>query len=480
MNKRMVINLMAKVLFSEAILLLFPMFVSLYYHENNTAASFAVVSLVTIIVCLPIMLIKPKDAEIFAKDGFVIVALTWIAYSLVGALPFTISGYIPSYIDAFFESVSGFTTTGSTILTNIEALPKGLLMWRSFTHWVGGMGVLLFVMAIVPLTKKHSMHIMRAELTGTSIGKLVPKGKSTAIWLYGIYLVLTLFQIVLLCVSGMPLYDSVANSFATAGTGGFSVRNMSIEAYANPSAEYIISVFMLLFSINFNLYYYMAIRKFAYVKVNEEWKYFLVIVSTAVAAISINIYNIGGSIELAFRRSLFQVSSIISTTGFSTTNFDLWPQFSKIILMLLMIIGACAGSTGGGIKVSRITIMLKSMFSDLRKLSHPQYVHRIKAGGKPIDDSVVSSVKSYLTMYVVILCVSCLIISLDNFDFETTFSSVMTCLNNVGPGFSVVGPAGNFSSFSNLSKVVLSFDMLFGRLELLPLLLIFTPSFWKK
>ncbi len=480
MNKRMVINLISKVLFSEALLLLFPMCVSIYYGEKTTAVSFGIVSLATIIACIPFMIIKPKDTEILARDGFLIVSLTWILYSLIGALPFTVSGYVPNYIDAFFEAVSGFTTTGSTILTEIEVLPKGLLMWRSFTHWVGGMGVLLFVMAIVPLSKKHSMHIMRAELTGTSVGKLVPKGKSTAIWLYGIYFVLTLTQVILLRISGMPLFDSVANSFATAGTGGFSVRNLSIESYANPYAEYIIAIFMLLFSINFNMYYYLAIRKFAYVKVNEEWKVFLVIVGASVAAIAVNIFHLVGSLELSFRQALFQVSSIISTTGFTTTNFDVWPQFSKTIILALMVVGACAGSTGGGIKVSRIIIMFKSMFNDLTKLSHPQSVRRIKMGGKAVEDNVISGVMSYMAMYVIILAISCLIISLDNFDFETIFSSVMTCLNNIGPGFNVVGPVGNFSSLSSLSKIVLSFDMLFGRLELLPLLLILTPSFWRK
>jgi len=480
MNKRLILNLIAKVLIAEAVLLVFPMLVSVYYGEMATAASFGLVTLITIVACIPFVLIKPKDTELLARDGFLIVALTWIACSLVGALPFTVSGYVPSYVDAFFETVSGFTTTGSTILTEIESLPKGLLMWRSFTHWIGGMGVLLFVMAIVPLTKRHSMHLMRAELTGPSIGKLVPKGKATAIWLYGIYFVLTLTQIIMLCVSGIPLYDSAATAFATAGTGGFSVRNLSIEAYANPCAEYIISVFMLLFSINFNMYYYIAIRRFAYVKINEEWKVFLVVVGVSVLIIGINIFNMVGSVEQTFRNALFQVSSIISTTGFSTANFDLWPQLSKTILLALMVIGACAGSTGGGIKVSRLIIMFKSIFNELRKLSHPQYVRRIKMGGKAVEDTVLSSVISYMVMYVVILAVSCILISIDNFDFETTFSAVMACLNNIGPGFGVVSPVGNFSSFSVFSKIILSADMLFGRLELLPLMLIMTPSFWKK
>ncbi|MDD4689162.1 MAG: potassium transporter TrkG, partial [Eubacteriales bacterium] len=310
MNKGLITNLIAKVLISEAVLMLFPALVSVYYCEYNVAAVFFIVSLIALAVSIPISCIKQRNTEIFARDGFLIVALTWIVFSLVGALPFTLSGEVPNYVDAVFETVSGFTTTGSTILTNIEGLSKGLLMWRSFTHWVGGMGVLLFVMAIVPLTKRHSMHIMRAELTGATVGKLVPKSKATALWLYGIYFVLTVTQIVLLWAGGMPLFDSLATSFGTAGTGGFSVRNISVEAYNSPYAEYVIAIFMLIFSINFNIYYYLAIKRFNDLKVNEEWKVFLAIVGLSVLIIALNLLSSGKSIEWSFRAALFQVASI--------------------------------------------------------------------------------------------------------------------------------------------------------------------------
>ncbi|MCI8995895.1 MAG: TrkH family potassium uptake protein [Lachnospiraceae bacterium] len=479
MNYRMIIYMMGKMLGVEGVLLLIPCLVSAVYREETWLIFFATaVSLLLLSLLLSFR--RPKNNTIYAKEGFVIVALAWILWSLFGALPFYISGSIPSYVDAYFETVSGFTTTGSTILSDIEALPKGMNFWRCLTHWVGGMGVLVFVMAIVPLGEKRSMFLMRAEVPGPTCEKLVPKAQSTAKLLYGMYLFLSVLEVLFLLAGGMNLYDAVVHTFSTAGTGGFSNRNTSVGFYDSAYIDSVITVFMLLFGINFNLYFFILLKQFREVFKSEELRVYLGVVAGAIALITINITHLYETPLKAFRYASFQVASVITTTGFATADFDIWPEFSKCIFLLLMIVGACAGSTGGGMKVSRIILLFKTISKEIRQTLHPKSVNVVKLDGKRVPDESIHSVYVYIICYILILAGSVLLISVDNFDFATSFSSVLTTLNNVGPGINLVGPTQNFYKFSAFSKIVFSFDMLIGRLEILPILMLFAPKTWRK
>ena len=479
MNGKMTRYILGKMLGVEAIVLLIPALVSVIYGEEGWKA-FLVTSAILSVLFLLLGRKKPKDSTIYGKDGFIIIACAWILWSVFGAIPFWISGEIPSYIDALFETVSGFTTTGSTILTDISAMSKGMNFWRCLTHWIGGMGVLVFVMVIVSLEDKNSMHLMRAEVPGPETDKLVPKARDTAKILYGMYLMLTVTEIVFLLLGGMSLYDSVVHSFSTAGTGGFSSRNESIAYYDSAYIDGVITVFMILFGINFNMYYFLILKKVKTVFKNEELRTYLGIVVGAIALITVNIIQTYGSILKAFRFASFQVAAIITTTGFVTADFNLWPTFSKCILLALMVIGACAGSTGGGMKVSRILILLKSIKREMKQLLHPKSVNLVKVNGKKVQDETMHGVYVYFIAYVAIFIISVLIVSINNFDFTTTFTGVLTTMNNVGPGLAGVGPVENFSAFSGLSKIVFCLDMLVGRLEIFPFLVLFSPDLWRK
>lgn len=465
----------------EAILMLLPAMVSLYYKENDQMTVFFIVALITAIVGVPGVVLKPADKQLRARDGIAIAALAWIIFPLFGALPFYISGAIPSFCDALFESISGFTTTGSTILTDIEAMPRGMLFWRSFTHWVGGMGVLVLTIALLPSDKNSSsLHLMRAECAGPQVGKIVPKGKFSALILYVIYGILTVLMIIALLIGKMPLFDSVCHAMGTAGTGGFGIKNAGISYYNSPYLEGVITVFMILFGINFNLYYFIVIRRFSEVFKNTELKAYLGIIAASTLMISANICKMYGGFAKAFRFAVFQVSSIITSTGFATADFNYWPEFSKMLLIILMFIGACAGSTGGGFKVARVIIMFKTVKKSIRKMLHPKSVNLVKSDDKTIDIETVHGVHSYLIIYLGLIVVSLLLISLNNYDFATSFSSVVTCINNIGPGISKIGPMDNFAVFSDFSKYILSIDMLLGRLECIPLIMLLSPSLWRK
>ena len=477
MNRRMILNTVGLMLKVEAALLLLPAIAALIYGESclwsilisaaiSLAAGFALT-----------LLSRPKSQVIYAREGFITVALAWVAVSAVGALPFYISREIPSYIDAFFETVSGFTTTGASILANVEVMSRGLLFWRSFTHWVGGMGVLVFVMALVPSVTDRSIHIMRAEMPGPVVGKLMPRARDTASILYKIYVGMTLSQIVLMWIGGMPLYESIVHAFGTAGTGGFGVKADSIAGYS-PYLQWVITVFMLLFGINFNLYYLLLIRRFRAAAQSSECWYYLGIVGVCIALITVNILPMYANFREALRLSAFQVASIVTTTGYATADFNLWPQFSKAILLLLMIMGACAGSTGGGLKVSRAVMLFKMVGKEIRHLLHPRSVNSVRFEGKHVDGATLKSVSSYFAIYIICILAICLILSLEPFDLETNLSATLACFNNIGPGLAGVGPASNYAAYSPASKLVLSLAMLLGRLEIYPLLLTLAPGTW--
>lgn len=479
MNFASILYILGKLIEIEGLLFAAPALVSLFYREKQ-----GVVYLAAAVFCFIfgrlVTIRKHQEQMYYAKEGFISVALGWIIMSVVGCLPFVITREIPHFTDAFFETVSGFTTTGSSILTDVEVISHCSLFWRSFTHWIGGMGVFVFMLAILPMTGAHNMHLMRSESPGPDVGKLVPKLGESAKILYGIYFGMTVIQIVILLVSGMPVFDSIVLSFGTAGTGGFGIKNSSIADYTC-FQQLIIAIFMVLFGINFNFYFFLIIRRSVKTAFNlDEVKTYLGIVAAATIAIMINSWSMFKNIADAFNKSFFQVASIITTTGYSTADFDQWPSFSKTILIGLMFIGACAGSTGGGFKVSRIIIMTQSYIRELRHFIHPRLVKNIYIDGRKVKDETVSGVKVYLVSYVLILMISVLIISLDGFDFTTNFTAVMATLNNIGPGLSVVGPTGNYSGFSVLSKYILAFDMLAGRLELYPLLLFLAPGTWRR
>ena len=480
MNYRMISYYIGRILLVEAALLVFPAVGALIYNEENTLLSFALTIAALAVTGLIAIKKKPKKTNIYAKDGYAIVALSWILMSLFGAMPFFFSGYIPNFIDAFFETVSGFTTTGSTILRSIEELPKSLLFWRSFTHWIGGMGILVFVIAIMPKTESNSMHVMRAEVPGPTVGKLVSKLRATARILYGIYCVLTAVQIIMLFVGGMPLFDSVVNSFATAGTGGFAILNNSIEGYNSVYSEMVIAVFMLVFGVNFNLYYMIIIKHGKQALKSEELRWYIGIVASAVIIIAISLISTKHGVADSFRYSFFQVASIITTTGFSTTNFDTWPVIAKFVIIFLMFVGACAGSTGGGIKVSRLMILVKSGLRDIKKAINPRSIETVKVDKVTVEEPVVKSVSVFFATYMIIAAVSMFVVALDGRDIVTTSTAVISCISNIGPGLGAVGPYGNFADFSVLSKLMLCFDMLAGRLELIPMLMLFSPYAWSR
>lgn len=478
MNYGIIIHIIGWVLNFEAAFMIPALITALLYKEK---AGYAL--LITILLCLGsgMLLIrkKVKNKCIYAREGFVAVALCWIALSAFGALPFVIAGSIPSYIDALFEVVSGFTTTGSSILPEVESMPKCLLFWRSFTHWIGGMGVLVLVMAILPLAGGSTMYLMKAESPGPSVGKLVPKVKSTALLLYKMYVGLSVLQLVLLLLGGMPVFDSLTTMFGTAGTGGFGIKNDSIGSYS-VYLQVVVTVFMILFGVNFNFYYLLLRKKWKEAaRSSEVWTY-LAIILTSIILITINVAGMFPSGVKAFQQAAFQVGSIITTTGFATTDFELWPQFSKMILVLLMLIGACAGSTGGGIKVSRIILLFKSILKEPDYIVHPHNVRKVKMDGRLVEHTVMRAVNVFLVLYLFIFAGSVLLISLDNFDFTTNFTAVAATLNNIGPGLGMVGPTGNFGMYSDFSKLVLTFDMLVGRLELFPILILFSKNTWTK
>ncbi len=479
MNRRFVFYMFGRIAQTVSLLMLLPAAVSLLYKEYTSLFAFAVTAVGAFLFGGVIAAVsKTKNNVIYAKEGFAVVSLAWVGMSMIGALPFVISGEIPHYVDAFFETVSGFTTTGASILTDIEAMSHGMLFWRSFTHWVGGMGVLVFVMAIISNMTDRSIHIMRAEMPGHVVGKLVPRGSDTAKILYLIYIVMTFAEIILLYFGGMPMFDSIVHTFGTAGTGGFGIKASSIGGY-NTYCQIVIATFMLLFGINFNIYYLLLIRRFKSVfKSTELWVY-LGLAAVSVGIISLNIYPIYHSIADSLRYSYFQVSSIMTTTGFSTTDFDLWPGLSKGILLMLMCIGACAGSTAGGLKVSRVVILFRLILREIKRMLHPRSVSSVKFEGKAVDNQTLNSVSTYFAFYALCFVLMFLMISFEDFSFETNLTAVAATFNNIGPGFGAVGPTGGFAEYSSFSKLVFSGAMLLGRLEIFPLIIALSPSTWR-
>jgi len=478
MNKKMVLYFIGWILKIEAICMLLPIITAVIYKEPQ-ARDFIATAMGCLIVGMAISIKKPKDHAFYTREGFVSVGLGWIVLSMTGAIPFVTDGCIPNYVDALFEVVSGFTTTGATILNDVEVLPKSMLMWRSFTHWLGGMGILMFILALLPVAGQNNMHIVRAESPGPTAGKFVAKARDSASILYGIYLGITLIEIILLALGKMPLFEAIVLTFGTVGTGGFGVLNDSCGSYT-VYQQTVITIFMLLCGTNFNMYFLLLTKKFKEAFSLEEVKGFFIIVFSASILITINVANMFDNVVEAFRHSIFQVASIITTTGFSTVDFDLWPTFSKSILVVLMFCGACAGSTGGGVKVSRILICLKTVGKEFTTMIHPRNIKVLKFEGKPIDHDVLRSVNTYIMTFIAVFVGSLIVVSLDNFDFQSTFTAIAATINNIGPGIGAVGPMANYSQFSNLSKLVMSFDMLAGRLELFPILLLFSMRTWKK
>ncbi len=477
MNYGMIVYILGTILKAEAILMSLPALVAFLCGEGDLVPMLAAI-LIASGAGLLFTFKKPKNTVIYAKEGFVVTALSWVVMSLVGALPFVFAGAIPSYIDAVFETVSGFTTTGASILTDVEGMSRGLLFWRSFPHWVGGMGVLVFLLAIVPLAGGRSVHIMRAESPGPVVGKLVPKVRDTAMILYGIYITMTVVLIALLLLGGMPLYDSAVHAFGTAGTGGFGIWGDSIAHYDSAYIDVVLSIGMVLFGVNFNIYYLLLMGKVKSILRSEELRWYLGIIAGATLLIAWNTLSRWGGILQSLRYAFFQVASVITTTGFATADFNLWPELSRMLLLVLMLVGACAGSTGGGMKVSRLIIMLKSAKREISRMLHPRSVYTLQFEGKPLEDQTIHNVFTYFFILVFLVIASVLLVSLDNMDFDSTFSAVLACINNIGPGLGIVGPMGSYAALSPLSKLVLILDMLLGRLEIFPMLMLFAPSVW--
>lgn len=466
------------VLLLEAALLLLPCIVALIYGESQGIAYITVSGICFAFGCI-LAIKKPAKNVFYLKEGCVATALSWIFLSIFGALPFCITGEIESFTNALFETVSGFTTTGASILTDVEALSHCSLFWRSLTHWIGGMGVLVFILAVVPLSSGSNINLLRAESPGPSVSKIVPKMRTTAEILYGIYMVMTVLEIVFLLIGGMPLFDALTTSFGTAGTGGFGIKNDSMGSYS-PYIQWVVTIFMVLFGVNFNAYCLILFRQFKKSLKMEEVRCYFIIIAVSIAIILANTVKIYDNVFEAFTQAAFQVSSIITTTGFSTADFNLWSGTSKTVLVLLMFVGACAGSTGGGLKVSRIMVSLKTIFKEFKSYIHPKRVFKIKIEGKTVEHDIIKATNAYFLTFIALFVVSVFFISFDNFDLITSFTSVAATINNIGPGLELVGPTGNFSAFSIFSKYVLIFDMLAGRLELFPLLLLFYPSLWKE
>ncbi len=487
MNKRMIAYTQGLLMICEAGLLLLPLITGLIYGESNTIPAFLITIALLCFIGLILIKFKPEDKTIYARDGLVIVALGWIILSLFGSLPYYISGEIPKFIDALFETVSGLTTTGSSILSDVEALSKSLLFWRNFTNWIGGMGVLVFVMAVLPLSGGGGdLHLMKAEAPGPSVGKLVPKSNRTAQILYLIYFALTVLCAIFLLIGGMPLFDSITTAFGTAGTGGFSIFNDSIGGYS-PFCRGVVTVFMALFGINFNIYFLILMKHFKEALKSEELWTYIGIMGISVFTITLNIREQFTGIGEAFQHAAFQVSSLMTSTGFCSTDFNQWPELSRTILLMIMCIGACAGSTGGGFKISRVILLVKYAAKELRTISHPRSVKVIKFEGTRVKDETIRGTMAYFIVYVAILCLSIILVSFDKTDMTTNITSVISTLNNMGPnlgprlvegataGYGAGGPFSNFGTFSNLSKIVFILDMLFGRLEFFPLIVLLTP-----
>lgn len=478
MNHKMILYFTGWVVKIEGFLMLLPFVVSLIYHESE-AAYIGTISIACVLIGYACTLRKPDNTAFYTREGFVAVALSWIILSVVGAMPFYHTDSVETFIDGLFETISGFTTTGASVITNVEGLSKGILFWRSFTHWAGGMGVLVFVLAFMPVAAGENIHIMRAESPGPKVGKLVPKIKSTAKILYAIYLGITVIEIILLCCTGLPLFDSSLLTFGTVGTGGFGIKNDSITSYTAVQ-QAIITTFMILCGVNFNLYFLLLGRKFKEAFGSEELKTYLGIMFSAAILITINICGNFSNVFEAFHQSLFQVASCMTTTGYTTADFNLWPTFSKIILVMVMFVGGCAGSTAGGIKVSRIVMAFKTILKEMRFLIHPRSVKVIKYEGKSIEHTVLRSVNVYFMTYFLLLALSIILVALDGKDFETTVTAVIATFNNIGPGLGMVGPTSSFADFGAFAKGVMCFDMLAGRLEIFPLLLLFSPRTWKR
>lgn len=478
MNYSIVLYILGCVLKFESSFLVLPALVGLIYREH-ASVSYLAVAVLCLILGVLLTHKKPRSTNLYTREGFVAVALSWIIMSIFGAIPFVLTGDIPFYVDALFETISGFTTTGSSILTDVESISKASLFWRSFSHWIGGMGVFVFIMAILPMMGGSTMNLMKAESPGPSVSKLVPHVKDTAKILYGIYIAITICEATILRALGMPLFDSLTTTFGTVGTGGFGIRNDSIAGYS-PAIQITITVFMILSGINYTAYFYILTGKIKELFKIEEVRWYLAIIFGSVAVITWNVRSLYPTFSETLRHAFFQVGSIITTTGYATTDFDLWPALSKTLLVTLMFIGACAGSTSGGIKVSRILILLKTIRKELSLIIHPRQVKKIRMDGHPVDHETLRSANVFLVVYFVLLLTSMLLISVDEFDFSTNFTSVVTVLNNIGPGLNLVGPTQNFSIFSPFSKFVLMFDMLAGRLELFPMMILLMPSTWKR
>lgn len=480
MNKRIIAYVVGIILLLEAVFMCAPLAVSCIYREPAVRNAFLIAILIAAVAGGLLYLAKPAKKVFYAKEGFAIVALSWILLSAVGAIPFVLTGATPNYIDAFFETVSGFTTTGATVLSEIEPLGYGLLFWRSFTHWIGGMGVLVFMLLILPMAGGNSLHLLRAESTGPAAAKLVPKMRTSARILYGMYIALSLIMLILLLFGGLSPYDALIQMFGTAGTGGFSNHSESVLYFHSAYVDILTGIFMMAFGVNFNLYFLLLMRRGRSVLKNEELRWYLGIMAFAVITIGFNLRPQYESFGEAFRYSFFQVSSVMTTTGYATADFNLWPEYSRMLLVLLMFAGACAGSTGGGLKISRLILLFKSARRELKRQLHPRLVEQVHMDHKTVDETILRNISAYLAIFCMTGAGSLLVISLDQFSFTTNITAVIACMNNVGPGLDLVGPIGNFGGFSYVSKVVLCFDMLAGRLEFFPMLLIFAPSFWRQ
>ncbi len=474
MNKKTIINNVAKIVFVISLLMMLPMWVSFFYREYNDALSFVYVIAPTMLISA--LLTGVETTGIKPRDGYVIVAVSWIVISLIGAVPFYLSGAFDNYACALFEIVSGFTTTGASVLDEPAVLGHGMQFFRCFSHWIGGMGVLVFVLMVMPMDNDSSMHLIRAEVPGPTAGKLVPRMKNTSRILYGIYGFMTLALAIILVALKMPLYDALCYAFGTAGTGGFSITSAGLSAYNSPAIEIVVSVAMLMFGINFNIYFLILMGKFKEALKNEETICYLGIVVIGVLAVGINTFRTIGNVFDTFRISLFQVSSIMTTTGFATADFNMWPEFSKHILVLLMIIGACAGSTAGGLKVSRVIILFKSFVAEIKSLINPKHVVTVRVNSETVDNRVLNSARVYCAAYFIIICLSVLLLSINGLDFTTNTTAVLSCFNNIGPGLGLVGPMANYSVYSTPALILLSALMLTGRLEIFPIFLLFMRS----
>ena len=481
MNYRMILRLICYILRVEAVCLLPSLGISFFQGETGSVIGVAATIVLSAVLSLSSFLLPPNDRQISAREGFLSVALCWVVVSLIGALPFCLSGAVPSYIDCLFETVSGFTTTGASILSDIEALPMGLLYWRSFTHWLGGMGVLVFLLAVIPMGKgKNSLlHVMRAESPGPQVDKLVPKLQDSAKILYAIYIGLTILQIVLLLLGGMPVFDSVTTAFGTAGTGGFGIKADSLMGYSH-YLQGVCTVFMALFGVNFSIFYLLLLRQFMKVLKNQEMLLYLGIMIGSILVIAFDILPQYVNMGEALHQAAFQVSSVMTTTGFATADFNEWPALSKTLLVLLMFVGACAGSTGGGMKVARVLLLMKAGRRSVKRMLRPRSVSQVHMDGGTVSEEVIQNTYSYLALYMGIMVLSVFLIALDEFSLETNATAVIACLNNIGPGLDMVGPMGNYAAFCWHSKLVLTFDMLAGRLELFPMIMLFVPLAWKR